>query len=141
MDATQRRDRLVGLLSAYEELEVIGADVPDHRALPAIISGHPDVLIAIPTVEGLVKAAWLTRRVQEALPRCAIVAAAGDAPGVGPPGQLAADRRLPRDASLTDLIEAALHAGRTRSGAPGWDAPADRRRGWRTPPGAAAVRR
>ena len=141
MDATQRRDRLVGLLSAYEEFEVVGAEVPDHRALRAIVSGQPDVLIAVARLEALVKAAWLTRRVQEALPQCAIVAAADDAPGAQPPGQLAADRRLPQDAPLTDLIEAALHAARAQSGAPGRDAPARRRAAGRPPSGPAPVRR
>src|SRR5919199_1355125 len=114
MEATQRRDRLVGLLAAYGDIEVVGAEVADHRALRAILARHPDVLVMAPRRDGLGKAAWLARRGQEGLPAFAIVAAARDAPGAPAPGDLQADRRLPSDASLRDLIEAVLHASRAR---------------------------
>ncbi len=117
MDAAQRRDRLVGLLSDYGQLEVVGADVANYRALRGIVARHPGLVIMAPKSEGMGKAAWLTRRVHHALPDCAIVAAAGNGPDVRLAGQIEADRSLPLDAPLTDLIEAALHAARAHDGA------------------------
>lgn len=112
MDAARRRDRLVSLLSVYGQLEVVGTEVADHRALRAVVARDPDVVIMAPVPETVDKAAWLARRVQEALPHCAIVVAAGDHPNVRLPGQVDAQRRLPVDAPLADLIEATLHAAR-----------------------------
>ncbi len=116
MDAAQRRDRLVGLLSGYGQFEVVGAEVANYRALRGIVVRHPGLVIMAPKPEGLAKAAWLTRRVHNALPGCAIVAAAGDGPDVRLAGQVDADRCLPLDAPLTDLIEAALHVARAHDG-------------------------
>lgn len=112
MDAQERRDRLVRLLAAYGQLDVVGADVADHRALRSIIARRPGLVLMAPRVDAVGKAAWLTRRVHHALPDCAVVAAAGEGPDLRPAGELSEDRCLPVDAPLTDLIEAALHAAR-----------------------------
>ncbi len=117
MDAQERRDRLVRLLAVCGQLEVVGADVADRRALRPIIARHPGLVIMAPRLEAVGKAAWLTRRVHDALPDCAIVAAAGDEPDLRLAGELRADRCLPVNAPLADLLEAALHAARPHEAA------------------------
>jgi hypothetical protein len=110
MDATHRRDRLAGLLSAYGDFDVVGAGAVRERPLRAIIARKPDLLILAPHREALPQTAWLIRRVEEMLPTCTIVAAVGEREPLIE--QRAADRRLPVDAPLPDLLQAALDGAR-----------------------------
>jgi len=116
MDAALRRDRLVGLLSAYGDFEVVGAGAVKERPLRAIIACRPDLLILAPCPEVLPQTAWLMRRVAEALPGCTIVAAVGEG-GERLAKRPRADRRLPVDVALPDLFQAALDGARAHRSA------------------------